>query len=439
MAVRVAEGVPFGFSLEVSVQRGSASATSATILAGSGQSDTISVQQGDNPGSPTHISVGPAPRLPDGFDGSCSYDGSGKKWYCIQFVAGEPLVLFGQASNRTPVAKTALPRYKLRVGEVGATLELGEHFRDPDDDRLTYSARSSDSSVAVARIQGDVLEIVAVDEGRSQVLVTATDPDGLSATLVVDVRVGAEQSGYSIDVAVADGLAPALIEALEEAAARWQEIVKSTRDRDVVWGGGVGPRCGSQPYERIPFRGAGWRGGLVIRFGSAWHDRVGGQLAKMAVCRAVGAITSVPLRPTIVNLEIDMADVAAWEEKGELTTLAMHVIGHALGFGIMWDDAGLLRDEYGDAHFAGPRAVSAFDAAGGNEYSGGAKVPVEILREQFSLAGIHWRESVLGVELMTGVLTPGVLNPLSAITIASLADLGYEVDLSLAEAFTIGK
>ena len=200
--------------------------------------------------------------------------------------------------------------------------------------------------------------------------------------------------------------------------------------------------------SRFPIGGAGSFGtGLLIQvgpaadgqFGSGWHGRVGGHLTKMDDCGRVGLmINGPPLRPKIMNLEIDMADVAAWEEKGELTTLAMHVIGHALGFGIMWEGAGLLRDADGNAHFPWPHAVSAFDAAGGNEYSGGAKVPVET-RERFSLQGIHWRESVLGVELMTGVLTPGVLNPLSAITIASLADLGYEVDLSLAEEFTIDK
>ena len=445
VAVRVAEGVPFGFSLEVTVQRGDATATSATMLAGSEQSDTISIQQGDNLGSPTHVSIGPAPWLPDGFDGSCGYV-PGKKWRCVQVVSGESVVLFGQDSNRTPVAMTTLPRYRLRVGEVEATLELGEHFRDPDDDRLTYSARSTDSLVAVAGIRGDILDVVAVDEGRAQVLVTATDPDGLSATLAVDLRVGAEQSGYSIDVAVTDGFSASQIDALEQAATRWQEIVRHTRDSDVVWRSRSN-ECGEARYEQVPHRsrGAFWRGLLIQlapasdgQFGGGWHGRVGGRLAQMDHCGHVGAVRNVPLRPMIMNVEIDMADVVAWEETGELTTLAMHVIGHALGFGIMWEDAGLLREENGDAHFPRPRAVSAFNAAGGNEYSG-AKVPVETRREQFLLKGIHWRESVLGVELMTGVLTPGVLNPLSAITIASLADLGYEVDLSLAEAFTIGR
>ena len=47
-------------------------------------------------------------------------------------------------------------------------------------------------------------------------------------------------------------------------------------------------------------------------------------------------------------------------------------------------------------------------------------------------AGSHWRESVLGDELMTGWIS-GTSQPLSRATVASLGDLGYAVDLSRAE------
>ena len=51
-------------------------------------------------------------------------------------------------------------------------------------------------------------------------------------------------------------------------------------------------------------------------------------------------------------------------------------------------------------------------------------------------ADSHWRESVLGAELMTPSLNSGRLNPLSAITIESLADLGYKVDITQAEPYS---
>ena len=52
-------------------------------------------------------------------------------------------------------------------------------------------------------------------------------------------------------------------------------------------------------------------------------------------------------------------------------------------------------------------------------------------------ADSHWRESVFGHELMTPILNVGQEQPLSAVTIQSLADLGYGVDLSHAESFSL--
>ena len=113
----------------------------------------------------------------------------------------------------------------------------------------------------------------------------------------------------------------------------------------------------------------------------------------------------------------------------EVEALAVHEVGHALGLGAAtpWTD---LIDTSSDPHFTGSRAVAAFDAAGGDSYTG-EKVPVE------TDIRAHWRESVMGDELMTTYFTVGVDNPLSAITIEALADMGYTVDLSLAETFTL--
>ena len=46
----------------------------------------------------------------------------------------------------------------------------------------------------------------------------------------------------------------------------------------------------------------------------------------------------------------------------------------------------------------------------------------------------HWRESTLGNELMTGYLNSGT-NPLSAITVGAMADLGYAVSFNAADAY----
>ena len=101
-----------------------------------------------------------------------------------------------------------------------------------------------------------------------------------------------------------------------------------------------------------------------------------------------------------------------------------HEVGHVLGIGTrVWSNLGLLQDPDGDRHFNGPLAIAAFDDAGGRDYMG-KKVPVE---------GSHWRYSVLPGELMG----PRGGEALSAITVQSLADLGYGVDVTQADPYTL--
>ena len=49
----------------------------------------------------------------------------------------------------------------------------------------------------------------------------------------------------------------------------------------------------------------------------------------------------------------------------------------------------------------------------------------------------HWRETVLLRELMTGFLNRNVTNPLSRLTIGSLQDLGYTVNLNAADPYSL--
>jgi hypothetical protein len=53
-----------------------------------------------------------------------------------------------------------------------------------------------------------------------------------------------------------------------------------------------------------------------------------------------------------------------------------------------------------------------------------------------STALAHWRDKILGNELMTGYISTGA-SPLSATTIGSLGDIGYAVDLNQAEPFSL--
>jgi hypothetical protein len=117
-------------------------------------------------------------------------------------------------------------------------------------------------------------------------------------------------------------------------------------------------------------------------------------------------------------------------------------MGHVLGFGTLWTEFGLLQDPsepnaeppLADTHFTGAQAVAAFDAAGGTTYTG-AKVPVMNIGGAGTVNS-HWRDEVFDPEIMTGFLNDG-FNPLSAVTIRSLQDLGYSVSITGADPFTL--
>lgn len=154
------------------------------------------------------------------------------------------------------------------------------------------------------------------------------------------------------------------------------------------------------------------------------------------------------LLPVAGEVTFDTADVSRLSAAG-LRQLALHEIAHVVGFGTSnpWND--LLRDSalrvggggpgttLPDTHFPGSAAVSAFDEALGSATYSGKKVPVENDRTRFSTGGLdsHWRLSVFGDELMAP--TFALAAPLSKVTIAALADLGYGVDYTKAAAYTV--
>ena len=147
--------------------------------------------------------------------------------------------------------------------------------------------------------------------------------------------------------------------------------------------------------------------------------------------------------PVLGLMHLDEDDVAWMESQGVLLSVVTHELAHALGFGsFYWGNQirdwlrnpSLPNKPDADTHMAGPLAVQAFDAVGGAAYAGG-KVPVENGAEAGS-ADSHWRESVFGDELMTPYLT-GTTQPLSLVTIESLFDIWYEVNLNAADGFSL--
>ncbi|TFG51348.1 MAG: hypothetical protein E4H37_08025 [Gemmatimonadales bacterium] len=150
-------------------------------------------------------------------------------------------------------------------------------------------------------------------------------------------------------------------------------------------------------------------------------------------------------------MEFDTADLVALEGAGLLEEVILHEMGHVLGFGTVWNLLGLLQnpscggtgptcnpDNSGaDTHFDGANAITSFDNVGGTAWTLGSKVPVENTLFGRGTRDSHWRESTFVNELMTGLINAGA-NPLSEVTVASLLDMGYVVNIPGADPYTLG-
>ncbi|MFQ5688663.1 MAG: leishmanolysin-related zinc metalloendopeptidase [Gemmatimonadota bacterium] len=163
-------------------------------------------------------------------------------------------------------------------------------------------------------------------------------------------------------------------------------------------------------------------------------DGPGGVLGQAGPC----FIRNFSHLPLVGVMEFDTDDLVSLEVNGLLNTTILHEMGHVLGIGSLWRFFGLLadpaRDGGIDPHFTGPQAIASFDNVGGTSFTG-AKVPVESIGGP-GTADAHWRESVFNNELMTGFINQGV-NPLSEVSVSSLGDMGYLVDPSGADAYSL--
>ena len=107
-------------------------------------------------------------------------------------TAGDPSVIPGSGgggSNRSPVTVGSISDRTITAGGT-STVNASSYFRDPDGDRLTYTARSSRTGTATVGVSGSEVTITAVAQGRVTVRITATDPGGLSAEQSFTVTVG---------------------------------------------------------------------------------------------------------------------------------------------------------------------------------------------------------------------------------------------------------
>ena len=112
----------------------------------------------------------------------------------VTLTASDPSGLSAQQAfqvtvpNRPPEVTDSIPDQTPQAGDT-VSVNLAQHFSDPDGDDVAYEASSSDVAVASASVSGSVLTIAAVGSGTASVTVTASDPSGLSAQQTLQVTV----------------------------------------------------------------------------------------------------------------------------------------------------------------------------------------------------------------------------------------------------------
>jgi len=213
-------------------------------------------------------------------------------------------------------------------------------------------------------------------------------------------------SGFNIDLRY-NGLTPSQQLIFQQAANRWGQVI-----------------IGDLPDAS--FQGI-FVDDLLIDATAIPIDGVGGVAGRGGpdFIRTTG--TGLPIHG---NMSFDTADLAELEANGSLFTVALHEMGHVLGFGTLWTDKLLLigADSINPV-FVGPAAILAYNQIFGTTVAG---VPVENVGGVGSINS-HWRETIFKTEVMTATLNEGILNPLSRVTVASMSDLGYVVNLNAAD------
>ena len=175
VVVQVAEGAPFALSAGLLAEGAELSTDTAAIEDGDVSSAPIQVSLAE--GGAALLSLSGAPEAPSQQCGEVD-EGRYPCFQGLRVEAGSRLLLF----KRPPWVAQAIPGQGVESLDNALSLDLAGFFGADGDDALTYSAESSDPTLASVNVSGDVLSIEPNGQGLEgfvTVTLTATDSDGL--------------------------------------------------------------------------------------------------------------------------------------------------------------------------------------------------------------------------------------------------------------------
>jgi len=222
-------------------------------------------------------------------------------------------------------------------------------------------------------------------------------------------------SPFTITVRFVGGLTQSQMDAFAAAADRWAKVIVGDLP-DVVFDG--------EPIDDL----------LIVAQGADIDGE--GHILGQAHITHVRPAGPEPwaLLPVRGEMTFDKADLARMEAEGTLGDVITHEMGHVVGVGSLWSPKGLLVGKgTTDPTFSGPAAMAEYRKLRDSDDL--ERVPVENTGQP-GTRDVHWRDRTFGNELMTGFVNAAP-NPLSRVTVASLGDLGYEVDIDAADHFEL--
>ena len=251
------------------------------------------------------------------------------------------------------------------------------------------------------------------------VLATAStggvEADGATPVTVLGV---VDWVGYDIELRFLSRVTATQLTAFTDAVARWEEII--TGDLGLIFGGFT-PGCGPHISQVID--------DVIIFVNVGPIDGPSGILGQAGPC----VVRTSNLLPVVGSMTFDVADLDGLEQSGQLDLVILHEMAHVFGYGSLWNLFSLVLGS-GTANpvFNGLAASIGYAAVGG---PANTALPLENIGGPGTIEK-HWRESVFNDELMTGYLNSGS-NALSVVSVTSMVDLGYSVNTTKADTYTL--
>jgi chitodextrinase len=303
---------------------------------------------------------------------------------------------------------------------------------DPDGTIVGY-AWSTDTGQSATGVSAS-FDFAA--SGAHTISLTVTDDDGATdgATAAVSA-LAAGSAPFRIDLVYADpsAFSASEVQVFQDAATRWSQVIVGDLT-DVNLPALAPNACG----VGMPALASTRVDDVLIQVQLTPIDGPGQVLARAGPCFYRSGTTL-----TIYGvMSFDSEDAANLAAQNRLYPTVLHEMGHVLGLGTFWDDAGL--SQWAPAtgcrdgtfttspHYTGAAGNTAFHALGG-----AGDAAIENDGGPGTRCG-HWDEGAFDGELMTGWIEgSGKAMPLSALTVGSLQDLGYAVDAAAADGYSI--